>query len=440
MQSTRLKKNQKVKLSTNLIVTVVDKLGQGGQGTVYKVVIDGSKEERALKWYFSEKMAKPRQFYANIKANIENGQPSPAFVWPEALTEEIHGTFGYIMRIFPRDYKEFKKFLLNQARWSSYEALVNAALNIVQAFMDLHNKGYNYQDLNDGNFSINPKNGDVLICDNDNVMGHGQSSGVVGKARYMAPEVVREEVEPNKQTDRFSLAVVLFILLVGNHPLEGKKTNVPCLTASHDKKFFGTEPVFIFDEHDDSNRPVPNNHVNALTFWPLFPSYIKAAFIQSFSKESLREAKGRLLSQAWLVYLVQLKSSIIRCPHCNREDIFIEHNRETRCSCQKTVKAIGYLKFTKKRSNVEVVVPIYENVKLFDFHIYESSNDFQTVAATILAKPGKFGLQNSSKNRWTVTLTDGSTSTKQPGETAVLSMGAKIDFGNGNTVEVVVNT
>ena len=29
--------------------------------------------------------------------------------------------------------------------------------------------GYSYQDLNDGNFFINPQSGDVLICDNDNV-------------------------------------------------------------------------------------------------------------------------------------------------------------------------------------------------------------------------------------------------------------------------------
>lgn len=37
----------------------------------------------------------------------------------------------------------------------------------------LHRHGYSYQDLNDGNFFINPESGDVLICDNDNVMPQG---------------------------------------------------------------------------------------------------------------------------------------------------------------------------------------------------------------------------------------------------------------------------
>jgi DNA-binding helix-hairpin-helix protein with protein kinase domain len=41
--------------------------------------------------------------------------------------------------------------------------MVNAALNITAGFRALHNKGYSYQDLNDGNFFINPQNGNVLI-------------------------------------------------------------------------------------------------------------------------------------------------------------------------------------------------------------------------------------------------------------------------------------
>jgi len=317
--------------------------------------------------------------------------------------------------------------------------MVNAALNIVQAFRDLHYKGYNYQDLNDGNFSINPITGDVLICDNDNVMGHGQSSGVEGKARYMAPEVVRGEKTPDRHTDRFSLAVVLFILLIGDHPLEGKKTNVPCLTNTHDKKFFGTEPLFMYDEQNDENRPVQNKHVNAIMFWPYFPDFIQDAFKQSFSKDSLLQSKKRLSGQEWLHLLVRLKSSIIKCPHCGSE-MFIKHIGKTACpDCKKDVTAIGYLKFAKKRSNLEMIIPVYEGVKLYDYHINDSSDNYQTVVANILVKPGKFGLENKSKNRWTVISADGSTNTKQPDETVLLTAGVKIDFGNGNIVEIISN-
>jgi len=438
-QSSRLKKGQKVSLADGRIVTATGRLGEGGQGTVYKVLIEGTREERALKWYFIENVKEPKTFYENLKGNIKIGTPSPSFVWPEELTEWVNGTFGYIMRIFPREYKSFSKYLNALARFGSYDAMVNAALNIVAAFKELHNKGYNYQDLNDGNFSINPSTGDVLICDNDNVMGHGQSAGVLGKARYMAPEVVRGEKTPDRQTDRFSLSVVLFMLLVGNHPLEGSKTNVPCLTDKFDKKFFGTEPLFIFDENDAENCPRTGLHQNAIDFWPCFPSYIQAAFKRSFSQESLLQAKGRLLEQEWLHLLVQLKSSIVKCPHCD-QDMFLESKGHTKCAeCGKKVTSVGYLKFVKKRSNVEICVPICEGVCLYDYHMSESSEDYLDVAATVLVKPGKFGLKNTSKYRWTVISSEGKTSTKQPDEIALLSLGSKIDFGNGNIAEIMPN-
>lgn len=438
-KSSRLTENQKVKLTDGRAVTAIGKLGEGGQGTVYKVHVDGTKEEKALKWYFIGKVKEPQVFYNNLMENIKNGSPSPAFIWPEELTEWVDGTFGYIMRIFPREYKSFSRYLLAKVQFTSYLAMVNAALNIVVALKDLHNKGYNYQDLNDGNLSIDPQTGDVLICDNDNVMGQGQSSGVLGKARYMAPEVVRGDKTPDKYTDRFSLSVVLFMLFVGNHPLEGAKTNVPCLTNKYDKKFFGTEPLFIFDDKDASNRPVEGLHKNAIAFWPCLPISIQKAFKRGFDQESLLQSKGRLLEQEWFHLLVQLKSSIIKCPHCGSE-MFLESNGETICpDCKKHVKPEGYLKFTKKRLNMDITIPIFEGVNLYEYHMSDVSENYQTKAATVLVKPGKFGLQNNSKHRWTVTTSNGMTGFKEENDIVVLGLGVKIDFGNGNVAEVILN-
>jgi len=437
-QSTRLKKNQQVKLTDGRTVTVIGKLGEGGQGTVYEVTVDGTNEKRALKWYFIDKVLDPKAFFSNIQSNIDTGSPSPHFIWPEALSEWVNGTFGYIMRIFPREYKSFPKFLNAIVSFSSVEAMVNAALNIVSAFKDLHSKGYNYQDLNDGNFSINPLNGDVMICDNDNVMGYGQSSGVVGKARYIAPEVVRGEKTPDKHTDRFSLSVILFMLLLGSHPLEGSKTNVPVLTSKYDKRFFGTEPLFVFDD-DPANRPREGLHQNAIDLWPCLPSYIQDAFKQSFSQDSMLRLQGRLTDLEWLHLMVQLKSSLAKCPHCN-EEVFVESKSSSVCiDCGGNISAIGYLKFNKKRSNVEICAPIYEGVVLYDYHMSETSNNYLEPAAKVLVKPGKFGLGNSSRYTWTVTSPKGETVTKSKGEVAPLSLGAKIEFSNDNVAEVISN-
>jgi hypothetical protein len=49
-------------------------------------------------------------------------------------------------------------------------------------------------------FFISPKNGGALICDNDNVYEFGKNGGVAGKARYMAPEIVKG-ANSDKQSD-----------------------------------------------------------------------------------------------------------------------------------------------------------------------------------------------------------------------------------------------
>lgn len=112
VQNSRLEKSQKVALTDGQTITVIGKFGEGGQGIVYKVCVDGTSEERALKWYFIENIKNQQEFYSNLEENIKKGSPSSSFIWPETLTERVNGTFGYTMRILPSEYKKFSKFLM----------------------------------------------------------------------------------------------------------------------------------------------------------------------------------------------------------------------------------------------------------------------------------------------------------------------------------------
>lgn len=215
------KKGQRIPLANGSNAEIIGKLGEGGQGTVYRVKLGG--KEYALKWYHDGAIQNPKKFYQNLESNIAKGAPTKAFLWPLYITKPFEDSFGYIMDLRPGNYREFSEFLLAKVHFESLSAAVNAALNITNGFRELHRNGFSYQDLNDGNFFIDPSDGDVLICDNDNVAPYGESLGIAGKARYMAPEVVRNMTRPNVMTDRFSLAVVLFRLLFLDHPLEGKK-------------------------------------------------------------------------------------------------------------------------------------------------------------------------------------------------------------------------
>jgi len=323
-----LKKGYTIETKNFKKVVVEEKIGEGGQGAVYKVNYDG--KTKALKWYSGRKFKSPQKFYANLEKIIKLGKPANTFLWPEDITKHDGTAFGYIMELRPPEYKDFIKILLGKEVFSSTAALVNAAIQITEGFRELHLKGYSYQDLNDGNFFINPVNGNILICDNDNVSEFGKSSGIAGKVRYMAPEIISKNSQPDKYTDRFSLSVVLYLLLTNNHPFEGKAGSPVCMDARHEKKIFVENPVFVWDPDDSSNRPVHDRHTGSIIRWKLLPEYIQDLFIKTFSKDAiLIEPSSRIMEKDWLDNFNRMKSEIYMCP-CG-EEYFLDPEKKNPC-------------------------------------------------------------------------------------------------------------
>lgn len=317
-------------------IEIVDYLGQGGQGFVYRILYNG--EPKALKIYKPAALRDPKAFYENVKQNIEKGSPSDAFLWPLDILEWNGRTFGYVMNLCPPGYEKLGMYLAGRVKFSDFRAIANAALQIVAAFRILHNRGYSYQDLNDGNFFIDPRFGNVLICDNDNVAPNGRNTGILGKPRYMAPETVRGDCGPNTETDRFSLAVILFLMFTFTHPLEGRRFLTDCLTPGAESMLYGSEPLFILDRNDTRNAPVKGIHENIGLIWPELPCYLREAFERSFSQENLLRPGHRITEAGWQKLLIRFRSGIIHCEHCG-EDILTYDPARTVCpACGKTLR------------------------------------------------------------------------------------------------------
>ncbi|MCL2185141.1 MAG: hypothetical protein FWB86_04700 [Treponema sp.] len=417
---------KKIKTKDFKEVVVGKKLGEGGQGAVYMVDYDGKK--KALKWYSGKKIANPKKFYENLENNIEKGRPTSAFLWPEAITEKEGEAFGYIMDLRQQEYEDFPKFLIGRVGFKSITAMANASLQITAAFRALHQKGYNYQDLNDGNFFINPQNGNVLICDNDNVSASGKSSGIAGKARYMAPEIVVSGSKPDDLTDAFSLSVILFLLWVNNHPLEGKSACPPCMDAKAEKRIYGENPVFIWDPTDDSNRPVQGIHKGAVVRWPFLPKYVQDLFKKAFSKEVMKDPNKRVLEQEWLRTFIRMRTEVFQCPSC--KNIYfadpVDPNPCPETKCGKKNVFPMYLKTPRYN------VPIHQKTKLYACHTVKGSDDYETLTGEVSQVGSDFVLKNMSKEAWNIN----SQSTVAPGATVKLVKGMIINFGVMN-VEVI---
>lgn len=409
-----LKIRESVSLTNGSLAKIVKELGRGGQGIVYLVEVNG--KNMALKWYFNNM---GDWFYRNLEENVTKGAPSETFLWPEYLTTKQKGTYGYIMKLRPQGYHEFGQYLLARAKFKSFEAMVNAAMKICEGFKALHLSGLSYQDLNDGNFFIHPDTGDVLICDNDNVAPEGVSSGILGKARYMAPEVVTGKAMPSKQTDRYSLSVVLFLLFYANHPLEGARVLAcPCMTEKYEKQFYGSEPIFIYDKVNANNRPVRGVHNNVLRRWNAFPTILRKTFTQEFSSECLSDPNKRKLERQWQNVIQQIRDMLVVCPEC-KDETFVENVNTPKCMCcGKPFNIASTLQINDRNVLLTPNTKVYVDM--------DNKPDIQVINVPGDRYP--IQLRNITTNNWVVETPSGKIRSVEPNMSMPVKAGLKVNL------------
>ena len=311
----KLKKNQVVS-SGGKAFRILDLLGAGGQGEVYLCECEGQKY--ALKVYIDDP---DPDFCYNLKNNIEKGTPADTFLWPRAIIQ-TDNLFGYVMDLRPKNYVSFVSYLTGKNKFKNQSTLLHWCIELCLSFKKLHEKGYSYQDLNDGSFFLDTDTGDLLICDNDNVTADKKNLGILGKMRYMAPEIVRGDIDPGTRarqmpdvhSDRFSLAVILFLALCLGNPYEGERLkDYPIMDERAEYEMFGEKPIFVFHKTNKSNRPIRGYHTGVLRRWPLLPIYIKEAFHRTFVDGLSDRENERTTELEWLRLLTRYRDELISC-------------------------------------------------------------------------------------------------------------------------------
>ena len=426
------KKNEKIKLLNGDFACVKSKIGEGGQGAVY--IVDYKGKEYALKWYLSNylKSLKPnyKKFYSNLSNNVINGAPSNSFLWMKAvaITGKKSKGFGYLMDLRPDNYVEFTKFIKAKEKFSSTKVVLNAAINVINAFQSLHRMGLSYQDLSPGNFFIDKHTGEVLICDNDNVAPNGQNLGVGGTPGYMAPEVILGAEKPSTNTDLFSLAVIIFELLFLSHPLEGANTcKYPCLTPKVEQEIYAINPVFVCSDVNKVNAPVKGLCSNLINLWPTYPNYIHDIFKKAFSEDALKNPSKRLSEREWKEILYKLYDDSIECPRC-KDLNFVSMAKDNKLKCYSCGK--DYHGFYKVIVNGYSIV-IGKDKVITEYHL-NHGNYKELVGTFIESKknPGVFGLRNDSSYIWAVEYPGKNMINYEPGKTVTMIPDTRITVNN----------
>ncbi len=429
-----LKHNQIVHLLSGGRVRVDQFLGGGGQGEVYRADLSGT--QVALKWYFPHQ-ATPDQRRA-LQTLVEIGPPDGRFLWPiELAVESTVPGFGYIMPLREPRYKSIIDLMKRRAE-PSFRALTTAGFQLADSYLQLHAKGLSYRDISFGNVFFDPKSGQVLVCDNDNVTIDGNAGGgVIGTPRFMAPEIVRGQAYPSSETDLFSLSVLLFYMFMVHHPLEGKKeAEIRCFDLPAMTRLYGTEPVFIFDPEDDSNRPVPGLHDNAIIFWALYPQFLRALFTRAFTAGIRDPEHGRVRESEWRLAMIRLRDSLVYCANCGAENFYDRAALQNAdgaggdCwSCRQAIQIPPRIRIGRDK-----IVMLNHDTHLFPHHVdLRHKYDFSEAVAQVTRHPqdaSRWGLQNLSDQKWVAATPDGQILDVPPGRSVSLADGTRIQFGH----------
>jgi len=292
-------------------------LGRGGQGVVYNVEHEG--KNYALKWYTNEEFFKTEEdsrFYDNIvhlsKDKItENILEN--FTLPIKVTKsERNGQFGYLMNMIPMSMVPMSKILSQDSLFKYLDKQLEACRNIAFAFSILHTNGMVFTDINEGSIFFDTNTAKVMICDCDNIVPETEKPIRVGKIGYMAPEVINGSV-CSKESDCFSLAVIIFLLLFRCDPYEGSKYNGQIMDKDVIRKMYVDDPIFIFDPDNRENMAAPE----LCEAWEHVPEDIKDCFYKTLAKGA-KDPSSRLKASYWDAEMNAWETILKRNPRNNR--------------------------------------------------------------------------------------------------------------------------
>ncbi|UCE06727.1 MAG: DUF2791 family P-loop domain-containing protein [bacterium] len=201
---------------------IVEKLGEGGMGLVYKAEDTKLKRTVALKFL-------PSELTKNVKARkrfIQEAQAASALDHPNIcviheIDETEDGQMFICMAYYEGDTLEKK---IEVGPLESNE-IIDISIQVAQGLSKAHSHGIVHRDIKPGNIMIT-KDGIIKILDFGLAKLAGQvritqNGTTVGTVAYMSPEQARGE-DVDHQTDVWSYGVVMYEIVTGQLPFRGE--------------------------------------------------------------------------------------------------------------------------------------------------------------------------------------------------------------------------
>lgn len=254
-----------------------------------------------------------------------------SFFWPVDIINVANDdtSEGVFCLVYPCKYSHEVKALSELSKQNNYLGLEQShiksiAMELIKAFKSLHSCSYLYNIWDENNIFVN-ENNDLLLIPFSEVMtiNTDEEATKIGSDYYFTaytdPYAYNNEYKYDLKSELYSLATMLFRLLIGKYPYEGSLMDgIPKTTTLemlYWKKEYISHPIFIFDDNDTRNSIGDFEHERIyLQRWNSLSSELKNMFFNVFIESNILRKKETVvsyMSQDWekelLKYDFQLK-------------------------------------------------------------------------------------------------------------------------------------
>ena len=206
---------------------IIEKLGEGGMGVVYKA------QDTKLDRYVALKFLPAHWSKSDLEQTrlIQEAKSASALNHPNVCT--IYGIDEYEGQQFIEmelvDGKTLKDTLSGDdtsiISLLSLKQVIEFGIQISEALQEAHSKGIIHRDIKAENIMVNSKN-QIKVMDFGLAKLKGslkltKTSSTVGTLAYMSPEQI-QGIEADTRSDIFSFGVVLFEMTTGKMPFRGE--------------------------------------------------------------------------------------------------------------------------------------------------------------------------------------------------------------------------
>lgn len=202
---------------------ILEKLGEGGMGIVYKAhdtKLDRTVALKFLPKYLSSDANEKERFYHEARAAASLTHQNVAVIYEIGEHEKnIFLAMEYV------EGKTLKKLIEQESESLRIKNVLEIAIQICEGLSAAHERGVVHRDIKSDNIMQTPK-GQIKVMDFGLAKMKGasritQAGSTIGTAAYMSPEQAQGE-DVDHRSDIFSFGVVLYEMLTLHLPFNAK--------------------------------------------------------------------------------------------------------------------------------------------------------------------------------------------------------------------------